>query len=369
MVAADFNEDHKLDLLATVLDVSNTPSFYVLPGDGRGNFGAPQLAYAPPAGDSPSGLTLGDFDGDGHADIATLSSSLSTFPLSTCHGLSCPLTLHVLFGDGNLHFQDTAQATFPAGFGFAAADLNGDGISDLYGFARDYIGKNNEQTNKLLIYYGSKSGTMTLGYTLPAPGLETAGLGVGDFNGDGRMDIVTGGGECCLTYDRLVFFLANSSGGYTQVDHAIFCPDRAARPDRGSVQTQHKTRCGHHGESSTAITPTLIESVNTTASGFWGRCAYSPGARGLRFASPPRNRKDRRCTSVHRPNSYGQLRKIELWVDGKKVGEQYHAWENRAWFEQKIELMPGPHSAAFIRSDIDSRSQVRRFRFTVARCR
>jgi Bacterial Ig domain len=64
-------------------------------------------------------------------------------------------------------------------------------------------------------------------------------------------------------------------------------------------------------------------------------------------------------------NSYGQLRKMELWVDGKKIGEQHHTWEQNGWFDLTSSYAIGTHNATLFAADIDNRLQKTIFSFTV----
>ena len=85
---------------------------------GQGHFAAP-VGYATPA--FFKDLVTGDFDGDGHIDIALLASTTAWL-------------LGVFYNVGDGSFAD--EATFGpnpdwGGFGFGAADFNGDGIDDL----------------------------------------------------------------------------------------------------------------------------------------------------------------------------------------------------------------------------------------------
>jgi hypothetical protein len=74
------------------------------------------------------------------------------------------------------------------------------------------------------------------------------------------------------------------------------------------------------------------------------------------------------ATFMASANSYGQLRKIELWVDGKKIGEQWHAWEQRVWFHLTSTFAPGSHSASLYAADIDNRLQRLNYNFSLVNC-
>ena len=108
----DFNGDGHPDL-AVANRGSGTVSVLLAKGDGT--FGA-QTTYS--VGGSPNGVAIGDFNGDGHPDLAVPNLS--------------DRTVSVLLGKGDGTFG--AQTTYPVGsgpFGVATGDFNGDGHPDL----------------------------------------------------------------------------------------------------------------------------------------------------------------------------------------------------------------------------------------------
>ena len=64
-------------------------------------------------------------------------------------------------------------------------------------------------------------------------------------------------------------------------------------------------------------------------------------------------------------NSFEQLRKMELWVDGNKVAEQHHTWGPYAWFNFSDALASGPHRGVMFAADIDNHCRRPVFNFTV----
>lgn len=79
-MVADFNGDDRLDV---VISSFYTSIIGVFLGFGNGSF-ASQITF--PAGSSPPGIVLGDFNGDGRPDLAMLlngSADVGIF-LNTC---------------------------------------------------------------------------------------------------------------------------------------------------------------------------------------------------------------------------------------------------------------------------------------------
>lgn len=123
VAAADFVGNGLMDLVVSSASVANgTKAIGVLWGRGDGSF--TPATQGPMDGLSP--VVVGDFNGDGIADLVTL----------TADGTS----VQVFLGNGNGSFQPAMRivgvgATAPPGgapfSGIAAADFNGDGLSDL----------------------------------------------------------------------------------------------------------------------------------------------------------------------------------------------------------------------------------------------
>jgi hypothetical protein len=158
---ADFNRDGKLDLA-----IANPPNVSILLGNGDGSF---QSAVNYPAGKYPSAVAAADFNGDGRLDLAVTDNS----------------GIWILLGNGNGTFQPAVA--FRAGLypkGVAVADFNGDGKMDLA--VTD--GGTNNCCASLSILMGNGDGTFQppLRYLV---GGSASALVTGDFNGDGVADV------------------------------------------------------------------------------------------------------------------------------------------------------------------------------------
>ena len=118
---------------------------------------------------TPSGVAIGDLNGDGNPDLATPNGSDNT--------------VSVLLGNGNGTFgtkTDFAAPTDP--FGIVIADLNGDAKPDLAASSRD--------TNQVSVLLGNGNGTFGAATHYPT-GVQPSFVAAGDLNGDGKPDLVT----------------------------------------------------------------------------------------------------------------------------------------------------------------------------------
>jgi len=115
IVTGDFNGDGKADLATASIDANNVS---VLLGNGDGTFAAG--VTTPTAGNSPDSIAVGDFNGDGKADLAI--AYLDYYGSNN---------VAVLLGNGDGTFSATNFAAGPVTDTIAVGDFNGDGNADL----------------------------------------------------------------------------------------------------------------------------------------------------------------------------------------------------------------------------------------------
>jgi hypothetical protein len=169
--AADVNRDGWPDLLASNLD---SKDLSVLLGGARGFVRAPGSPF--PAGDGPFGLAVGDFDGDGHLDVAVVNS-----PGSAVQSGQDGLT--ILLGDGSGRFAKTAQSPLETGARpnrLATGDLDGDGHDDVVVSRPD--------DGSIVIFYLGRKGALVRREEVRL-GSGAKGVAIADLDGNGRKDI------------------------------------------------------------------------------------------------------------------------------------------------------------------------------------
>ena len=100
----------------------------------------------------------------------------------------------------------STSAPSVAGVSYAVADLNRDGIPDL--FVKDYFG-----TYDVLL--GKGDGTFTVAGSPFGPSSETGSFIIGDFNNDGIPDVAAINADYYASSNSITIFLGNGDGTFT----------------------------------------------------------------------------------------------------------------------------------------------------------
>jgi len=217
VAVGDFNKDGNLDV---VVGQARERSIGVLLGNGDGTL-QPVTSYTVPGAGYPESLAVGDFNDDGNLDIAAANGDL-----------------HIFQGNGDGTFKPAAD-TGPAN-SIVAADVNLDGRIDIVsnngvylnegGGAVSYIalknasqlfgeslaigdfnndGKPDIVMPGLGILLGRGDGTFAPPVSTYVDGPSSASLAVGDFNRDGKLDVV----QIASIYDsQLALYFGNGNG-------------------------------------------------------------------------------------------------------------------------------------------------------------
>jgi FG-GAP-like repeat len=354
--AADFNGNGNVDLVAWVAG-----ELFVLPGAGTGSFNAspyPVLSGSPSISGGP--VFAGDYNGDGKADIAT----------TTGNGASST-TINVLYGNNNFTFNATIPYTYSGILWIGSGDVNSDGITDLYA-----ITNYTPAPQQLGVFYGTKSNTFSsywsdtpAGYSVGAGSAAqpfTSQLTMGDYNGDGRMDLAAVASNTATNAEYVAIFLAGANPG-------VFTPQEIALPATSPWSTspvagllsggylKPDVTLNQSNAGSNDTTPTTLPALLNTTNGLFGICPYPRSGKGFNVCAAGISRGNFAAFSAA-VDSFGQLRKIVLWVDGSKVEEQDHTWDTHAYFDWVGTFSNGTHNATFYAYDVDN--SVQRYDFT-----
>jgi hypothetical protein len=217
----DLNGDGKLDVVAP--GFATTPAFpnfeiSVLLGNGDGTFSS-RKDYA--TGATPLSVAAGDFTGDGSIDLAVADSNGCLFFLPPCQ----PGLVSILLNSGNGTFQ--THVDYPAGVApvvVATGDFNGDGKLDLAVVNQCGSDPNCASAGTVSILLGNGDGTFQSGSTNTVL-FGPDSLVVGDFNGDGKLDLAVGAdGGAGTNFAGVSVLLGNGDGtfapavNYTQLE-------------------------------------------------------------------------------------------------------------------------------------------------------
>lgn len=202
----DLNGDGKLDL-ATVNNADNDIS--VAFGDGRGNFIRAPAPFA--VGPSPYPLALGDVNNDGHPDI--VATTTATGP-QRAQQLPFSRALTLLLNDGGGGFRSsrlplrTGQPWF-----VAIGDVNGDRKADL-------VATHHEQS-ELTVLLGDGRGGFSETSASPFDfGNSVFSIAIADTNRDGKPDVVAASG------DGVRVMLGDGRGGFKPAPNSPFLTGR-----------------------------------------------------------------------------------------------------------------------------------------------
>jgi hypothetical protein len=199
-LAADLNGDGKTDLITAGID----HTIATLLGNGDGTFQPPLVhgVYYPLV------LALGDFNGDQKLDLA-VAGKVPDAPIDVGE-----LTILLGNGDGTFRTGRTYLLTDPDAV--TAADINGDGRTDLL------VTETNN--GMVLVMLGNGDGTFQSGVPFAA-GDRPRSLAVRDLNGDGLADVAI-----VNPFESTVSVLLNTCGANGPVGGSSPASGAAAAP-------------------------------------------------------------------------------------------------------------------------------------------
>jgi hypothetical protein len=160
----------------------------------------------------PNAVVTGDFDGDGRRDLAVSNQSSSTDSKSEVEIL-------LNTGGGNFRVADRLRIPTASAPGFVAAgDFNGDGKSDVVATAIDYAD----------VYVFLSQGTGFAPPVVIVAGLKPGQVAVADFNGDSKRDLAVVNRES----DIISILLGDGAGGFAAPKNIdIYNPEGIAAGD------------------------------------------------------------------------------------------------------------------------------------------
>ena len=174
----DFNGDGKTDLAVSNSSRRRSNKVSILLNDssspGHISF-EPKRDFSTARG--PYGICFGDFDGDGQTDLATANTAADSISVirNTSSGSNLSFDDHITYSTGD----------YP--FGICAGDFDGNGRTDL--------AVANYYSDNISLFLNTSPGIGTISFADQnnfATAIGPHGISLGDFDGDGKTDIVTG---------------------------------------------------------------------------------------------------------------------------------------------------------------------------------
>ena len=197
-VIFDSNHDGKLDL---GLIASASQGFAVnidsLLGNGSGGFSKVKAYHGPP---TPEALAAGDFNGDGNVDLAI------AFNTSNTAGV-----VAILLGNGDGTFGNVHQiSTTEPAVAIIAGDFNGDGKLDVAVTTGPYA----STPDDIELLLGNGDGTLKAPTVVTSLRWYTTALSVADLNADGKLDLISDGGNTNNNSQVVTVLLGNGNGTF-----------------------------------------------------------------------------------------------------------------------------------------------------------
>jgi hypothetical protein len=253
----DFNGDGKLDL-ATAGFFGYGGSVNILLGNGDGTF---RYGASYPGGTAPQSIAVADLNGDHNLDLAIADSEGNA--------------ISVLLGRGDGTFRKGVNYPTPFPTWVTTADVNGDHIPDLVAAVFSY-------PSGAMVFDGNGDGTFRSSRYYHA-GRETTYVATGDFNSDGKIDLVLTN----YRFDDVVVLLNTGEVTFSPTTPLKFGteavgtaspPQTVTLTNRGTAQLEISSMeiKGEFGMKSTcgkSVAPGAVCTINVT---------FSPQTQGLK---------------------------------------------------------------------------------------
>jgi hypothetical protein len=322
---ADFNGDHIPDIAASVCTQTAGCNTQVFLGEGNGKFkkSAMLMTYGGGA------VAAGDFNSDGHQDIAVLSGGY--------------LVVYLGNGDGTFQSPLISSQNVAVPGGLAVGDFYNDRIQSLAVLSEVTQGPGGPTTYYLdTVQY--KNGTLVASKPEVASNEQYfSNIAAGDLNGDFKIDVVLVGGNA-RSSPLTGYMLGNGNGTFQHYTSLPAYGTGESYPfirDLG-LDSRHDIGAAwdaSYGDAGSGALVLLNENARTN-------CVPPPANKlAVHICAPTEGQTvDRTFTFKGAGNAFnGIAKRLELWIDGKKTGQNLEDQLNVT-----TTLTQGTHTAAFV---------------------
>ena len=322
---ADFNGDHIPDIAASVCTQTAGCNTQVFLGEGNGKFkkSAMMMTYGGGA------VAAGDFNSDGHQDIAVLSGGY--------------LVVYLGKGDGTFQSPLISSQNVAVPGGLAVGDFYNDRIQSLAVLSEVTQGPGGPTTYYLdTVQY--KNGTLVASKPEVASNEQYfSNIAAGDLNGDFKIDVVLVGGNA-RSSPLTGYMLGNGNGTFQHYTSLPAYGTGESYPfirDLG-LDSRHDIGAAwdaSYGDAGSGALVLLNENARTN-------CVPPPANKlAVHICAPTEGQTvDRTFTFKGAGNAFnGIAKRLELWIDGKKTGQNLEDQLNVT-----TTLTQGTHTAAFV---------------------
>lgn len=318
---ADFNGDHLPDIAASICPASGPCVSKVYLGQGNGTF-----AWTTTMPDGGGQIVSGDFNADGHQDVAVIAGN----------------EVALYLGKGTGKFNEPLLASLNGVNSIAVGDFYNNRIQSLVALTGAFLGNGDfENWIYSLRYLGGHLLVENQRVLQASGGAPYQVLAAGDLNGDFKDDIFVGGGDVNVSFSN--YLLGNGDGTFGPLSSDI---SGGAIPQVAFIRDLNGDS-RHDIAASFFVAPGPGDGVetwiNTNAA---TNCSLPPAGQLVVHVCAPANGQvvGQTFTFSASGNALnGIAKRMELWLDGKKVAQNL---EDQ--FKATVNLTRGNHVASFV---------------------
>lgn len=318
---ADFNGDHLPDLAVSICPASGPCVSKVYLGQGNGKF-----AWTTTLPDGGGQIVSGDFNADGHQDIAVIAGN----------------EVALYLGKGTGKFNEPILASLNGVNSLAVGDFYNSRIQSMVALTGAFLGGGDFENWIYSLRFSNGHLLVENQRVLQASGgAPYQILAAGDLNGDFKDDIFVGGGDSFIAMAN--YLLGNGDGTFGPLSSDI---SDGAIPQSPFIRDLNGDS-RHDIGATWSFVPGPGDGaetwINTNAT---TNCSLPPAAELVTHICAPTNGQVVGQTFTFRASGSalnGIAKRIELWIDGKKVAQNL---EDQ--FKATVKLTRGSHVASFV---------------------